>query len=375
MFAYLIYGILLALYAILIWVCLYYFLNIPIYVEGIKAHVPVSIIIAARNEEGKIEHCISSLLLQAYPKEFMEIIVVDDQSTDGTAESVARFAESGVRLISIAHEDTVYGKKAAIAKGISASKGELIMVTDADCVMQNKWVSTIAGFYQEKGSVFIASPVQLHAPNSFLELFQSLDFVSLQGITAAGVHVGILNMCNGANLAYTKSAFECVRGFEGIDKLPTGDDMLLMEKMSAAFPGKVHYCLSPEAIVKTSPALGLNEFIHQRIRWASKSTAYSSSFMKSTLLLVYLVNVGFVAMMILAMAAPDYLKLMFVFWMLKTVIEIPFMLCVTSFYKSKKLILWFPFMQPFHAVYTVVAGFFGWVGKYDWKKRKVKREE
>lgn len=370
-----IFCMLLAVYAMLIWVCLYHFIRIPRYVAAEKSFVYVSVVIAARNEEATIATCIESLLQQHYPKENMEIIVVDDQSTDNTSNIIAQYAERGVRLIRVEPDDLAHGKKAAIARGIAASVGELIMVTDADCVMGEKWVHTMVQFYQEKGSVFIAAPVKFHKPHTFLDLFQSLDFISLQGITAAGVHSGMLNMCNGANLAYTKTAFESVGGFEGIDQIPTGDDMLLMEKMSAAFPGKVHYCLSEDAIVETAPAEGLRAFIHQRIRWASKSTAYSSSIMKATLLLVYVVNAGCVAMMIASIVQPSYFIAWMLCWIVKTVIEIPFMLKVAQFYKSSSLIWWFPFMQPFHAVYTVAAGGFGWAGKYRWKGRKVERTD
>lgn len=335
----------------------------------------MSVVIAARNEEENIGRCIEALLQQDYPKEQMEIIVVDDQSTDRTNDIISGYAAAGVRLIQIGADDQVFGKKAALTKGIAASKGELIMVTDADCVMEKKWISTIAAFYEDKESVFIASPVQYFQPTTFLDLFQSLDFISLQGITAAGVHAGMLNMCNGANLAYTKSAFEAVGGFEGIDHLPTGDDMLLMEKMSSAFPGKVHYCLSEEVIVKTAPAKDVREFIHQRIRWASKSTVYTSSFMKGTLLLVYLMNASFVGVMIWALFQPQFIFVFLITWMIKTAIEIRFMWHVARLYKSTKLIWWFPWMQPIHALYTVVAGSFGWVGKYNWKERKVKSEE
>ena len=79
-----------------------------------------SIIIAARNEEMNIVKCLESLLEQDFPREQMEIIVVDDQSVDQTAAIVKRYADRGIRLISLGKED-VYGKKAAIARGIDAA--------------------------------------------------------------------------------------------------------------------------------------------------------------------------------------------------------------------------------------------------------------
>ena len=83
-----------------------------------------------------------------------------------------------------------------------------------------------------------------------LHVFQSLDFLSLQGITAASVFSRFHTMCNGANLAYEKKVFEEAGGFNGIDQVASGDDMLLMHKIYLLYPDKVMYCLSPDVIVE-----------------------------------------------------------------------------------------------------------------------------
>ena len=119
----------------------------------------------------------------------------------------------------------------------------------------------------------VAAPVAYKNSGSFLSVFQVLDFISLQGITAAAVGSGSHTLCNGANLCYSKEAFEHVGKFSGIDHLPSGDDMLLMHKMKQSFEGKIGYLYAADAVVTTSPSPTLGLFIQQRIRWSVRRWA------------------------------------------------------------------------------------------------------
>ena len=92
----------------------------------------ISIIIPARNEEENIGELLKKLLEQTYAKELVEIIVVDDHSTDKTAEIVAQYEK--VKLLRLENDISNSFKKKAIEKGITAAAGELIITTDADCV-------------------------------------------------------------------------------------------------------------------------------------------------------------------------------------------------------------------------------------------------
>ena len=330
----------------------------------------VSIIIAARNEEMNIGQCLESLLAQDFPREQMEIIVVDDQSVDQTVAIVGSYADRGIRLISLGKEDA-YGKKAAIARGIAAAAHPIIITTDADCSYSRKWINTLLCFREKMDAVFVAAPVQFRKEINLLDRFQSLDFMALQGITAAGVSSKYLNMCNGANLRYTKEAFSAVNGFEGIDHIASGDDMLLMEKIDKAFPGGIAYCFSQDAIVVTEPAASWSAFIQQRIRWSSKAKNYTSFVIKATLLLVYLVNAAVVSLLLAGIFDFQLLKYGLLFTLMKTIVELPFMIRTARFFNKSALIPWFIPIQPLHAFYTVVAGTFGLFSKYSWKGREV----
>lgn len=332
-------------------------------------HVRVTIIVPARNEASNIGRCLESLLAQDYPHGLLEIIAVDDQSEDNTFQVVQGYAARGVTAHRLS-AGIAGGKKAALTEGIRLASGELILTTDADCTHPLAWVRTIACRYAQDKPVMIAAPVRVTPEQSFTGIFQSLDFLSLQGITAASVHQGFLHMCNGANLAFTADAFREVGGYAGIEHLPTGDDMLLMEKMASRFPDRIAYCLSRDTIVETRPAAGLREFLRQRIRWASKAREYRDPRMFIVLLLVYLLNAAMLALAVVALLIPSLWLPWIVLLLAKTLAEAWFLMPVARFFRSASLMGWFLPAQPFHIVYTVMAGFFGQVRHYQWKGRR-----
>ena len=227
-------------------------------------------------------------------------------------------------------------------------------------------------YIQQNNVVFIASPVLYVNTGKVSSIFQCLDFISLQAITAASVSAGFHSMCNGANLAYQKKAFHAVNGFKDIEAKASGDDMLLMHKIKKSFTGKVGMLFSQEAIVKTYPMPNWKSFINQRIRWASKASYFSDARILSVLILLYLFNVS---LFILPFAGIININFLF-FWMLiiiiKTFTELLLMKPAAKFFKQEKLLQWFWLMQPIHILYTVVAGFMGMVGSYEWKGRNVK---
>lgn len=397
--------ILLVIFGLYMLLIIYYWKSwqaIPTFKTQTINHKPqtrISVIIPARNEEENIAVCLDSICSQSYPAALFEVLVVDDHSTDNTAAIIRSYATQNVTLISLkdfipAGEINSYKKK-AIEVAIAQSTGGLIVTTDADCFVKENWLQTIAAFYEVYQPQFIAAPVGIRlGANSlentpqgvFLQKFQALDFMTLQGITGASVHKKIHSMCNGANLAYTKKAFEAVNGFAGIDNIASGDDMLLMHKIYKLYPDKVMFVKSKEAIVQTAPVNSVKDFFNQRIRWASKADKYDDNRIFGVLLLVYLVNVlllvlPFAGIFIKTTFSISLYPFTFVFtvlelWLflliIKTIAELIFLMPVSKFFGKRKLLWLFPLMQPFHILYTVIAGWLGKFGSYSWKERKVK---
>jgi len=343
----------------------------------------ITVVIPARNEEKNIGHCIESILLQTYPIQLFEVIIVDDNSIDSTSAIVTSFNQKNINLIKLSdfagNEDLNSYKKKAIETAISLAKGNLIVTTDADCIVQPEWLKTIASYYEDTGSVFIAAPVIYtdilpadSAFKKFFKIFQSLDFMALQGITGASVYKKIHNMCNGANLAYEKKTFYEVNGFEGIDNIASGDDMLLMHKIQKKYPDKIRYLKSTNVIVQTQQAETIKEFINQRIRWASKADRYPDIKITTVLFLVYFLNawIFFIAVYSFFFSRSFYLFLLL--FTVKTTVELFFLFPVAKFFGKQKLLWWFIPSQPFHIIYTLIAGWLGKFGSYTWKERKVK---
>lgn len=355
-----------------------------------KPQTPISVIIPARNEEENIKSCLDTILNQSYPEHLFEVLVVDDFSSDNTAAIVSAYASQNIKLISLRNFVEAKAlnsyKKKAIEIAVQQSTGELIVTTDADCVVPKNWLQTIAAFYQEKNPSFIVMPVAINCGNRFIEIFQAVDFMMLQGITGASVYKKKHSMCNGANLAYTKKAFNAVNGFAGIDTIASGDDMLLMHKIYKQSPDKVLFIKSKEVIVQTQPVLTEKEFFNQRIRWASKADKYDDKRIFAVLAIVYLLNVVLLVMPVVALFKNTvfnihiypvtFIASVFELWLIliisKTIVELFFLFSIAGFFNKKRLLWWFPLLQPFHILYTVIAGWLGKFGTYKWKGRKVK---
>jgi cellulose synthase/poly-beta-1,6-N-acetylglucosamine synthase-like glycosyltransferase len=349
--------------------------NFDVSTKAFTPCTPISIVIPARNEAANIVQCLNAICKNDYPTELFEIIVVDDHSTDETASLVKNYPEKNITLLHLQDfidTPTMAYKKKALETAITYAKGNLILTTDADCIAPAHWLQTIDAFYQQTDAALIVMPVKFTANNSFLGIFQSLDFMTLQGITGASVDNKMHSMCNGANLAYTKKVFNQVNGFAGIDAIASGDDMLLMHKIHQLYPHKIHYLKSPAVIVETPATSTIKAFFNQRIRWASKADKYDDKRIFAVLLLVYLLNIWLVALAGLTIFYTSYWKITLLLLASKTIIELLFLFPVAAFFDNRKLLFWFPLAQPFHIVYTVIAGWLGKFGTYQWKGRSVK---
>jgi cellulose synthase/poly-beta-1,6-N-acetylglucosamine synthase-like glycosyltransferase len=344
-----------------------------------ETYVPpifISVIIAARNEADNIGACIGSLLKQDYPPALFEVIVVDDHSEDDTAKIVGTYTNNNVRCIALSdhidREKIIAYKKAAIAAGIAQSRGELIVTTDADCITLPGWLKNIAAIYEAEQAIMIVAPVIYSSDKSIVQVFQLIDFMSMQGITAATHTLGLGNMSNGANLAFTKQAYQQVGGYDSIDHLASGDDMLLMMKMNRFLPGRISYLKSEEAIITTAPQPDWTSFLQQRIRWASKSGKYNDVKLTLVLVLVYLFNLSFLVLVISGFFHPVLFCAAGGMLLIKVISEYIFLVPVAKFFKKEWALTHFFFLQPLHIAYIILAGFLGFVGVYKWKGRKVK---
>lgn len=336
-----------------------------------QAPLPVvTILIPARDEEENIGNLLKAIGQQEYPVEKMDVIVINDHSTDQTAAIARSFPF--VKLIDLQEESLNAYKKKAIEKGIEQATGSLILCTDADCIPGSRWVPTLVKYSQQYACAFIAAPVLLENDGSFLGQFQTLDFLVMQGITGAGIQQQSIYMANGANMSYPKKVFETVGGYQNSTSIASGDDFFLLHKIQEQYPSQIHYVKSRESIIRTPAMPSWSSFIQQRIRWASKSAHYQSWKLKGVLLFVGLYNLSLVAALGLGIFHWDLLRGVVLAFLLKTLIEWPFVKEVAHFFKVP--IPWYKFLffQPIHSFYIVLTGLFSYQKTYTWKDRRVR---
>lgn len=341
--------------------------------NGAVSSTKVTVMIAARNEEERIRYTIDDLLAQDYPKHLTEIIMVDDHSTDKTAQIIRSYEDRGIKLLQLNEDKPLNSyKKKAIARAIDLSTGTLMVATDADCRMGPRWLSTILDYYETNNPVMISSPVAYFEERGLFEYLQTLEFSYLIGIGASFIGNGRASTCNGANFAYRKDVFYEVGGFKGIDDLASGDDELLLQKVAVLYPGRIGFLKSSKAIVYTHAKHTLKEFLQQRRRWASKSTKYKDKKVVALAVCIWLFNLSLLVNGALSFYDTYFFKVFALQFLMKYIFEVAFLLPITNFFKRVKLVGLLLLLSPMHIVYFVYIGLLGNTRKYVWKDRVVR---
>jgi cellulose synthase/poly-beta-1,6-N-acetylglucosamine synthase-like glycosyltransferase len=341
--------------------------------KGATLTTKVTVLIAARDEEERIRYTIEDIIGQDYPRHLTEVIIVDDHSTDDTANIIRSYAADGIKLMQLQEDKPLNSyKKKAIAEAIALSTGDLMIATDADCRMGKSWLSSIVSYYETHHPVMISSPVTYFEERSLFERLQTLEFSYLIGIGAAFIGNGRASTCNGANLAYRKDVFYEVGGFKGIDDLASGDDELLLQKVAVQYPNRIGFLKNTEAVVYTHAKHTLQEFLQQRRRWASKSTRYKDKKIVALAVCIWLFNLSLIINALLGFYNLYFLKLFGIQFLLKFLFEAMFLLPVTTFFKRAGLVGLLIVLAPVHIIYFVYVGLIGNTRKYAWKGRIVR---
>ena len=338
-------------------------------------YVFVSVVIAARNEESNIVSCLSDLLNQDYARDYFEIVVTDDHSTDNTVLRVKELQQEHpcLKLVLLAEEEpNKSGKKAAINAGVNRARGELILATDADCRVKTHWVASMASYYKEHKPQMISAPVVFKPQkNNFFQAFTELEFISLIASGAAAIGINKPLMSNGANLAFQRETFLDLNVFESNSNWASGDDMFLMHGIQKRFgAGSIHFLKSLSAVVETYPPSSLREFVMQRIRWGSKTKAYPSSFNGFVAIIVFLNSLMLLLSTALAFFFPALLPFLIISWFLKITSDFLLLGEACSFLGRRKLLRWFAPFQIIHIFYITFIATLALIKGYQWKERK-----
>ena len=237
----------------------------------------VSIIVAIRNEEANIIDLLDCLVSQNYPTELYEIIIVNDRSTDNSTEIIKPYLSRfpNISLITIHQTELGWGsKKWALNSGINQAIGTVVIQTDADCRPPSTWVKSMASKFDDDGISFVFGPSPLHSSIPLLSHFFEFESLSQDSISAASSSRGLVMSCTGRNMGFRKSTFVKINGYDGIEHFVSGDDDLLIQKFASKSKAGIIFNYDSSALVKSSAPSTLNEFINQRIRFASKGIDY-----------------------------------------------------------------------------------------------------
>ncbi len=322
-----------------------------------------SIIVPFRNEAENLPFLLESIKKLNYPTELFEVILVDDESEE---KYDLRSTIYDLKIIPNIRKSNS-PKKDAIETAIQIAKYNWVVTTDADCEVPENWLEFFNSKIQETKAKMCVGSVGYKTESGFLHNFQNNDFLSLQGVTAGSFEIGKPFMCNGANFAYEKDFFKTLNGFEGNNNLASGDDVFLLQKALKLVPNKIAY-LGNLNVVFTKSCASWKALIHQRVRWASKTTAYNNWYPKILGIIVFLTNLSGLLLLVAPFYKTGILQLTIYFWVLKFGMDFMFLKFSSAYFRLPfKNFLSSFLLYPFFTILVVGKALFG---KFEWKERK-----
>ena len=321
----------------------------------------ISVVVACKNEKNHIRRLISCLAQQSCQN--FELIIVNDHSVDATRNYIKSAQETYPKIQLV--NAVGCGKKNSLKEGIHISTGELIITTDADCMPSFHWLESIVCFYEKYPCDLIICPVKFSGRNDLFSNLQALEFTSLIASGAGAAGSGMPVLCNGANLAFTKKSWLDSQSDLHVEEM-SGDDMFLLESIKRR-RGIVRFLKSESAFVSTEPSNTLKEFIKQRRRWTSKSSAYTDWQLIFTACVVFSVNLLLVTLLSLSFFNPVWLYAFTTLFLFKYLLDSLFLNSVRIFFQLNNVWIYsflLSVIYPFYIVSIALSTFFVKPGKW-----------
>lgn len=332
-------------------------------IESISKKDSVSVIVAFRNESENLKKLIADLKRQNYPSHLIEVILVDDNSSDGFEYDLQIYPF--VKLISL---DGVTGKKAALHKGISIAENELILFTDADCRVGKNWVLSVVNHFIQSKAEMILSPVFFISGEKPVQKYFELEFASLIASTAGSAGMKKAIMANGANLAVRKSSLSNLDVYKESD-IASGDDVFLLHKFKKEGRA-ISFNKSVYAVVETQAPQTVKKFINQRLRWTSKSAKYKDIDTISAALVVFLLSAIQFMVLILSFFDLRYFYILGGVIILKIIIDALLLVPVLKYYNRYRLVFFIPEVALIYYIYVTLIVIASPLFSFKWKERK-----
>lgn len=326
----------------------------------------VSIIICAKDEEESIEDCIISLLNLDYPKEKLEVILVNDRSVDKTKEIMTGYVSKNPSLKYFEVTEThakLKGKANALAQALKSAAGDVIFTTDADIEVNTKWVKEILKYYDENTGVVAGYSVI--KPIGFFSTLQSADWLYLLSVASGGDGIGIPISCVGNNMSYLRKAYNEIGGYETIPFSVT-EDFMLLQKIHKDGGYKTRFPVNNNTKNITLPCLTLTQLIRQKKRWAAGGIGEFN-------MGILIGALGWLtAIVMLAGWAFIDLRSYVLFFAAKLIADALFLLPAIKEFKMYKIFLYMPFFEVYYALYVLLTSVLLAVDrKVVWKDQKI----
>ncbi|MDI1232919.1 MAG: glycosyltransferase [bacterium] len=267
------------LWGLLILVCLVYILIQIFYLFLLlktrsKSHASlidypqISILVAARNEENNILHCLESIEQLDYPKDKIEILIGNDSSTDSTANIIEAFIahHPQFKCIHLTGDEfpQTKGKARVLAVLAQAAKGEILMITDADIIVNPQWAKGMTHALMESKSGLVAGVTNIKANNLFTS-FQQVDWLYFMGIFYAFSSIKKPISAVGNNMAFLKKAYLETGGYENIPFSITEDYALFKAIRRKGY--STMQLMDKDTLLYSKPIDTFSGLMRQRKRW------------------------------------------------------------------------------------------------------------
>ncbi|MDO8593803.1 MAG: glycosyltransferase [bacterium] len=220
----------------------------------------VAVIVPCWNEASTVAATCDSLLALEYPKEKLEIILVDDGSTDATREAMARFREHPqVRIINKENG----GKHTALNAGIALTRAELVGCLDADSFVEPDALREIIACFDDPQVVAATAAMSVHKPGNILQHMQNAEYTFGITLRHAFASVNGLYVTPGPFSFYRRAIVEKLGGFRYGHQT---EDMEMALRIQHAGYGIEN---APRARVYTKAPATIASLVKQRTRWIS----------------------------------------------------------------------------------------------------------
>lgn len=330
----------------------------------------VTVLVAARNETANLPELIDCLLKQSYPADRIQILVVDDRSSDDTAAIAKSLGQERIEVVRVDELPAGVGpKKNAIMKGLTLARGEIVVQIDADNRPGTDWLGSIIEAFQPRTGAVCG--LVLHRPrarsvSTWFHGVWAVEALGWSAVQAAAIGGGKPISANGGNLAYRTVAFRDVGGYGRHKGVVSGDDDFLVQSISDSGRWDVVCPLDPRSFVRTAGPESWAQVWEQRKRWGSKCIRYDLE----RVLLLGAVYLSYAHVALLALFGLE------MHWMLAwsaTVIVAIFLEAWILVHRtalatgSSLLLKWFPAAAVIQIPLVLAAVGAGTLGRFRWK--------